>query len=133
MKEENKELKELKNKDIKGDMKKIQKIIFLPNEEITEDWTDHKVTPEEHRILKEGEDYIDKTLIPSLSIYQKPKIGKAKTLKESEILEIDKLLKEKAKALKLKEQTEEEKAKILKEKEDEENEKKKQQEIDRMR
>lgn len=52
-------------------LKEINKIIFLPNEYVPDDWTEFELSSEEKRILKEAETYIDKELVPSLSISRK--------------------------------------------------------------
>lgn len=57
--------------ETKKGMKEVGKIIFRTNEYVPDDWTDFDVTPEEARILKEGVDYVEKELAPSLSIYRK--------------------------------------------------------------
>ena len=114
--------------ETKKGMKEINKIIFRENEVVPDDWTDFQLTPEEVKILKEGENYIDKELAPSLSIYRKvskeelndhersdketkkreQEVEKEeiqvedKKFTEAEIAEIDSLLKEKTKNLKLK-------------------------------
>ena len=135
--------------ETKKGMKEINKIIFRENELVPDDWTDFQLTPEEVKILKEGENYIDKELAPSLSIYRKvskeelndherpaketkkkeQEVEKEKEetqvedkkFTEAEIAEIDSLLKEKTKNLKLKiEKSDKEKQKKLKYEEEKE-------------
>lgn len=148
--------------ETKQGMKKINRIIFGKNEDFPDDWTDFELTADEVKILKEAEDYIEKELIPSLSVNKKvskkelmdderpikevKKETKAKEMteienkhldeaqkelrfSEAEITEIDELLKQKTKNLKLKRDMEsEDKHKKLKD----EVERKKKEEIDRL-
>ena len=135
--EEKKEEKLERREQIKSDYKKVNKIIFFPNEDVPDDWTDFEMTAEEFRALKEGEEYIEKQIIPNLSISKKynpkdfkeeveeEKEVKESELKEGEISEIDALLKAKAKSLKEDKEKETKKEKLEKE----EEEKKKQREI----
>lgn len=142
--------------ETKKGLKEINKIIFLPNEDVPDNWVDFELSAEEVRILKEGEDYIDKVVAPSLSIYRKvskeelmdnerppkeieqtqenielnsAKEAKQSTLNQQEIEEIDMLLKSKAKTLGLKKQDEIDKEKRLTMSEEE---RKKKEEIERL-
>lgn len=114
--------------ETKKGMKEINKIIFRTNEEVPDDWTDFQLTAEEVKILKEGENYVDKELTSSLSIYRKAtkeelmdderpvkevkqenskeiepeKPQTEQRFSEDEIVEINNLLKQETKNLKLK-------------------------------
>lgn len=57
--------------ETKKGLKTVNRIIFGNNEEIPDDWTDFELSKEETRILKEGETFIEKELIPTLSISRK--------------------------------------------------------------
>ena len=130
--------------ETKKGLKTVNRIIFGNNEEIPDDWTDFELSKEETRILKEGETFIEKELIPTLSIsrkfikkgYKEDKNLKMKknyiTRKETEnelvqnkelssddIDEINLLLKRKARKLKLEGEELEYKKLKLKREEDE--------------
>lgn len=57
-----------RRKIIKEDGKEMGKIIFMPNEEIDENWADQKLSLEEVKILSNGERYIKNELISNLEI-----------------------------------------------------------------
>lgn len=141
-------------KETREGLKEVNKIIFLKNEDFPDDWTEFDLTNDEKKILKEGEDYIDKVLTPSLSINRKVskkeledknidrEIPKEELTQEKdinirdkenyeEILEINNLLKQKAKDLK--NQAKEDKYTKLKREKEEDEEKKKKELLERNR
>lgn len=66
-----------RRKIIKEDGKEMGKIIFMPNEEIDENWADQKLSLEEVKILSNGERYIKNELISNLEINMKEADKKA--------------------------------------------------------
>ncbi len=155
MSKKEEELKRDNYEETKKGMKEINKILFRNNDDLPDDWTDFQLSPEEVKILKEGENYIEKVLAPNLSIYRKAtkeeladnerpiktvkkektaelEINEKqaeKTFSEDEITEINNLLKQKTKNLKLKAEVEsKDKYKKLKD----EEEKKKREELERL-
>ena len=92
---EKKEFKRDNFEETKKGLREINKIIFRNNEDIPDDWTDFEITSSEAKILKEGEDYIEKVLIPNLSTYRK--ISKEELLKEEKEIKEHSKEKEEAK------------------------------------